>query len=297
MALHFAKGDATLTTADVFTTVSLIAIMNKPIICTINGFGRLTPVLENFQRVQEFLQQPALYDGRQVETHRTYAVKMQHVVAGELGGGRKLIPNLRITFGNRLTTMIVGPVGCGKTTLLRVLAGETPMAFGNITLNTPLIAYCSQDPWLRNVSIRDNIIGDVPFEISWYCEVLKICHLERELASMPEGDSTLAGTHDCHLSVGQRQQIVSLVHKGLCLFANNVQKALARAVYSRSTMYLLDDVFSKLDRPTAHIVFQNLFGPHGYLKANGKTVIMATNIGMSYTCIHQRRWQFLMFNS
>lgn len=221
MALFYAKGDSSLTTADIFTIISLVAILNKPIICTINGFGRLESSLESFQRIQNFLIQPELYDGRQVESHRKFGIKMQHVVAGGVPAGRKMVPNLRATFGNRLTTMIVGAVGSGKTTLIKILAGETPMAFGNITLNSGSIAYCSQDPWLRNISIRENIIGDAPLDMSWYYEVLRICHLEADIAGMPEGDSALAGTHGRHLKLCLRQRIVSLADEKLCTCANN----------------------------------------------------------------------------
>lgn len=53
--------------------------------------------------------------------------------------------------------------------------------------------------------------------------------------------------------------------------------ALARALYARPEIMILDDVFSALDKATEEHIFQALFGGNGLL--NGKTTILATNAG------------------
>lgn len=57
------------------------------------------------------------------------------------------------------------------------------------------------------------------------------------------------------------------------------RKALARAVYARKSLLVLDDVFSGLDSKTSRTVFQRLFGPNGLLRQNKSSVILATNHG------------------
>lgn len=56
-------------------------------------------------------------------------------------------------------------------------------------------------------------------------------------------------------------------------------QALARAVYSRKRLLLLDDVFSGLDNTTSKAVFQRLLGVDGLIRQAGMTVFLATNHG------------------
>ena len=56
-------------------------------------------------------------------------------------------------------TMVVGPVGCGKSSLLKGLLGEIPAAKGNIYFDQAQAAFVGQDPWIQNSSIRSNIGG------------------------------------------------------------------------------------------------------------------------------------------
>lgn len=56
-------------------------------------------------------------------------------------------------------------------------------------------------------------------------------------------------------------------------------KALARAVYSRQAIVLLDDVFSGIDADTASLVASRLLGQQGLLRKKGITVVLTTNGG------------------
>ena len=56
-------------------------------------------------------------------------------------------------------------------------------------------------------------------------------------------------------------------------------QAIARAVYSRKRIMILDDVFSGMDATTEHLVFSRLLGPQGLLRKSGTTVIIATHAG------------------
>ena len=56
-------------------------------------------------------------------------------------------------------------------------------------------------------------------------------------------------------------------------------QAIARAVYSRKSVVILDDVFSGMDAATEHLVFNRMLGPKGLLRMNQTTVIIATHAG------------------
>jgi ATP-binding cassette subfamily C (CFTR/MRP) protein 1 len=61
--------------------------------------------------------------------------------------------------------------------------------------------------------------------------------------------------------------------------ADQETQALARAVYSRREILLLDDIFSGLDRATVELLFERLWGSDGLLRRMGTTVIFATHGG------------------
>ncbi len=118
-------------------------------------------------------------------------------------------------------------------------------------------AYCPQDPWIVNRSIRANILLGLPFDSRRYKAVLDAVALPPDLALLGKGDRTLAGEKGSRLSGGQKQRV-----------------ALARALYSEAMYVLLDDCLSAVDSRTAsHIFFAGLTGP---LMKN-RTCILATH--------------------
>ncbi len=99
-------------------------------------------------------------------------------------------------------TMVVGPAGSGKTTLLHAILGEADIIHGSVYVEPQHIAYCDQASWIRNVSVRENIIGENPYDEVWFNTVVVACML-RELDEL-----LLAGAGGSSLSKGQKQQIV-----------------------------------------------------------------------------------------
>ena len=126
-------------------------------------------------------------------------------------------PRLSLTLRsspNGNLVMIVGPVGSGKSTFLRGLAGETPVLEGELFMKYPDLAFCEQASWLTNTSIRESIIGEnlsFLFDSEWYHTVVRACGLEPDLKRLPAGDQTLVGSKGAKLSGGQKQRIVSRI--------------------------------------------------------------------------------------
>lgn len=106
-------------------------------------------------------------------------------------------------------TMIVGPVGCGKSTFVRMLLHETPILTGKLHVEPGAIAYCAQTPWLVNTTMQDNILGESLFDLNWYNVVLEACALEEDIKFMANRDQGLLGTGGASLSGGQKQRVVS----------------------------------------------------------------------------------------
>lgn len=164
-------------------------------------------------------------------------------------------------------SLVIGPTGSGKSALLTALLGEMDQTSGRSYLlkdstvdpRTGLshsIAYCAQSPWLQHASIRQNILFGQPYELNRYEAVLDACALRPDLEIL-DGDSTEIGEKGISLSGGQQARV-----------------ALARAVYSRAAIVLLDDPLSAVDAHTAAKLVQECFnGP----LMQGRTTVLVTH--------------------
>lgn len=115
---------------------------------------------------------------------------------------------------HRTITMIIGPVGCGKSALLESIIGETYLKDGTTTPPLTHVAYCSQKPWIVNNTIKFNITNNLEdIDQKWYNFTIWACALEDDLKTIPGGDSFQTGSNGVSLSGGQKQRVVSS-HKG-----------------------------------------------------------------------------------
>jgi len=151
------------------------------------------------------------------------------------------LKGISIDFIESGLNIINGSSGSGKSTLLMAILGETLVETGSITRPND-IAYASQSPWLQNETIKENILFNSPLEQSRYDRVLEACGLNTDLNEFPERDSTQVGENGTSLSGGQKSRV-----------------ALARALYSKAPVLLLDDIFSALDAKTAASVWGECF--------------------------------------
>jgi ABC-type bacteriocin/lantibiotic exporter with double-glycine peptidase domain len=175
--------------------------------------------------------------------------------------------------------MLSGPVGSGKSTMLKAILGETNLQEGTIELQSNLIGYCAQTPWLQNRSIKENIIGTNIEDEAWYRHVLYTCDLDQDISQMPDGHNTQVGNRGISISGGQKHRIVG--HTQTMIRLRSFQQALARALYSRCALLVLDDLFSALDRRTQTVVAKRLFSADGHVKKYSCGVLFATHSGSS----------------
>lgn len=279
-----------LTTAEFFTVLAIVAIVVSPMThlfsylpFAIGGYAGLTRI-QAFLRLEERVDTRQSGNGapegspfnmivQQAESLRRsreaaekgpspFAVELVHATI--YGKENRLIPlldNVSIQFRAGHVSMVVGPVGSGKSSLCRSILGEQRLDRGFVLMGGIRVAYCDQSPWLQNMCIRDCVVAHCEYILSWYRSVLWGCALEEDIEQLSDGDRTMVGSGGNLLSGGQKQRI-----------------ALARAIYSRAPVIVLDDVLSALDVTTASIILNRLLGPNGLLIQTGATVIMTTNI-------------------
>ncbi|KAH8232502.1 hypothetical protein KR032_008347 [Drosophila birchii] len=134
-------------------------------------------------------------------------------------------------------TAVVGPVGAGKSSFLNVLLGEVGIDKGEAMVHGK-VSYASQEPWVFEGTIRDNIVFVEDYNERRYKKVVKACGLERDMELLPRGDLTVVGERGVSLSGGQKARV-----------------SLARAVYRKADIYLLDDPLSAVDTHVGKHIF------------------------------------------
>jgi ATP-binding cassette subfamily C (CFTR/MRP) protein 1 len=154
-------------------------------------------------------------------------------------------------------TCIVGRVGAGKSSLLQALLGDLWKINGEVVVRGR-IAYAAQSAWIMNASVKENIVFGHRWDPHFYNQTINACALADDFRQLPDGDQTEVGERGISLSGGQKARL-----------------SLARAVYARADVYLLDDVLSAVDQHVGRHLINNVLGPNGLL--NGKARILATN--------------------
>ena len=167
------------------------------------------------------------------------AVLLQNVICSWAGSWNKLtLKSLSLSVHQGDLIFIVGPVGCGKTSLLHAILQEIPLLTGKIT-RQGRITWAGQKPWILSGTIRDNILFGEAFDQERYQRTLEVCDLYKDLQRFPDGDVTRVGERGVVLSGGQRARV-----------------ELARAVYSNADIYLLDDPLSAVDSNVGQHIFR-----------------------------------------
>ncbi|XWX01485.1 hypothetical protein V2A60_009513 [Cordyceps javanica] len=159
-----------------------------------------------------------------------------------------------------LTLMTTDLEGSGKTTIFESIIGENQILDGIVYVDEMSIALCGQQLWLTNGTIRECIIGGFEYDHAWYLAVITACELVFDINQFEEGNAYLIGSDGIRLSGGQRQR--------LCI---------ARAVYARASIVLLDDSFSALDMRTARAILHNLCNRENGLLRQSNCAVLLTN--------------------
>ncbi|XP_076642871.1 ATP-binding cassette sub-family C member 5-like isoform X2 [Halictus rubicundus] len=135
---------------------------------------------------------------------------------------------------------ICGHVGSGKSSLLLAALGQLKMTKGHI-FREGSCAYVSQQAWIVNATLRENILFGNQFDAQRYYHAVTVCNLKEDINMLPGGDDTEIGERGINLSGGQKQRV-----------------ALARALYANRDIYFLDDPLSAVDVHVGSYIFKNL---------------------------------------
>uniref|UniRef100_A0A8D0HD12 ATP-binding cassette sub-family C member 12 n=1 Tax=Sphenodon punctatus TaxID=8508 RepID=A0A8D0HD12_SPHPU len=163
--------------------------------------------------------------------------------------------NLSFTVKKGKVLGICGNVGSGKSSIISALLGQMHLHEGRVGVDGTL-AYVSQQAWIFHGNVKENILFGEPYDEERYNYAVHVCSLKSDLEILPYGDMTEVGERGLNLSGGQKQRI-----------------SLARAVYAKRDIYLLDDPLSAVDAHVGKYIFEECIKE----ALKEKTVILVTH--------------------
>uniref|UniRef100_A0A8C6QKQ4 ATP-binding cassette, sub-family C member 9 n=1 Tax=Nannospalax galili TaxID=1026970 RepID=A0A8C6QKQ4_NANGA len=276
----YASGN-NLKPAEAFASLSLFHILVTPLFLLSTVVRFAVKAIISVQKLNEFLLSDEIGDDswRTGEGALTLESCKKHIGAVtdgyfSWGSGLATLSNIDIRIPTGQLTMIVGQVGCGKSSLLLAILGEMQTLEGKVhwsnvnesepsfeatrSRNRYSVAYAAQKPWLLNATVEENITFGSPFNRQRYKAVTDACSLQPDIDLLPFGDQTEIGERGINLSGGQRQRI-----------------CVARALYQNTNIVFLDDPFSALDIHLSDHLMQE--GILKFLKEDKRTLVLVTH--------------------
>lgn len=190
--------------------------------------------------------------------------------------GKQIFENASMDIPAGCSTVVIGPSGEGKTTLLDLILGLLHPQEGHVWYDDfdivesrdeqgpcqadvgTAVSYIPQVVYLNNETVRGNVVfmaGESGREEERVIECLKCAQIWEDVQEMPEGLDTLIGENGAVISGGQRQRI-----------------ALARALYKESEILIMDEATAALDMDTERAVIDAIRQMKGQ-----KTLLMVTH--------------------
>lgn len=291
-----------LTAPVAFTALSLLNILRHPLDQFADMLSRVMQAKVSVDRVEQFLKEGETHKYDQLSHNQARGPNSPYIgfeqasfswfgkelpkpdeTAATSSNSNKAkkdfkLRNLNLAFSVGKLNVIIGPTGSGKSSLLMALLGEMELDEGRVFLpgagsrenvrrdpNTGMcetVSYCSQQAWLLNDTIKNNILFASDYNEERYNAVIEACALSRDLEILDGGDETEVGEKGIALSGGQKQRI-----------------SLARAMYSPSRHLLLDDCLSAVDSHTSLLIYENcLCGP---LAENRTIILVSHNVALT----------------
>jgi ABC-type multidrug transport system fused ATPase/permease subunit len=261
-----------------FTTIATLTSIEA----TLGGFPEIITMsidaLVSMRRIEAYLTSPE----KVKNTESGDSVAFQDATVAwpsdeEIEPDAFQLKDIDVSFPKGELSVISGPTGSGKSLMLLAILGEAEVLSGKVIVPEPpkaedrhdsaanksnwiipeAVAFVSQQPWIENASFKDNILFGLPFDEDRYKQVISCCALEKDLEMLIDGSETELGANGVNISGGQKWRIT-----------------MARALYSRAGVLVMDDVLSAVDAHVGRHLFENaLTGP----LATGRTRILVSH--------------------
>ena len=249
-----------------FLTVIVLALgLTGPLIAAMSFVDELAVVGTNVEEISGILNAPELTRPEQTAALQGQEIRLEQVRFTYGKDNQEVLHGIDLTIKPGTVTALVGPSGSGKSTIAKLIAGFWDVTGGSITLggadlrNIPLeqlnqsIAYVSQDNYLFDRTVRDNIrIGRLDATDAEVEAAAKAAGCDAFIRTLEHGYDTVCGGGGGHLSGGEKQRV-----------------SIARAMLKNAPIVILDEATASVD-PENEAVIQRAISA----LTKGKTLIV-----------------------
>ncbi|MBE6612695.1 MAG: ABC transporter ATP-binding protein [Ruminococcaceae bacterium] len=279
--------DGTLSGGDLVTFLGYLTLVQQPVIQLGHIIQTVQRGLASYKRLNAIFKEPSIPEKEReikksiVERFRPDASARDLTFRypdAEPGQGDALSGvSFRVKAGGTLG--ITGPTGCGKTTLLTILAKlqyvpDGMLSVGEWDINDipaatlrEFIGYVPQDGFLFSATIAENIALGSEIDMERVRECARLACIADEIEAFPKGYDTEVGERGTHLSGGQKQRV-----------------SLARALYRNPKLLLLDDTLSAVDNLTERRLIENLGLARERVGADSTIIIVSHRLSALEHC-------------
>lgn len=235
----------TLDASRLFSSLALINLLATPLITCIQSLPILSSSLACFIRIQDFLNSDERLDTRIISPCGTASIlpisfarepsramelsalsaqtdnteghgvrsgiRFEHAQLAWSGDSAPCLHDVNVSIPLGSFNVLVGPSGCGKSAFLKSILGELSLLRGNVCVTPKDVAFADQNTWIRNTSLRANILGSNCASVrpDLLKEVVHACALDEDFGDRVLAADLLAGSRGLNLSGGQKQRVVS----------------------------------------------------------------------------------------
>ncbi len=221
------------------------------------GLSQMQKGRSAFERIKALLEEPVEFPDLFNQAKTAHVASVDSIELRNVGfkyGEVDVLKNINLKINKGQFIGITGPVGAGKSTLLHLLVDYLGNYSGQILLNGKdynqyakseiwkSVKMVPQEPFLFSSTIRNNVILSSASNEQQLNSIISMVDFDKDMKTLERGLETFVGEKGVQLSGGQKQRLT-----------------LARGVYAKPDVILLDDTLSALDTKTEANVRDHLF--------------------------------------
>ena len=223
------------------------------------GYSQVSANWGSLTEVIDFLEEPSR-DVDQISTSRlpfVHKIEVKGLSFRHEGSSSNILDQINLCIEKGSKVGFIGRTGCGKSTFMDLVMGLSEPTAGRIIIDDAIltpsnlanwrcqVSHVPQNIYLADVSVKENIALGIDRRLidnRRIADVSRMAAIEEFSAKLPRGLDTLVGERGARLSGGQKQRI-----------------GIARALYKRPELLILDESTSALDEETERQIMQTIF--------------------------------------
>ncbi|ORX66711.1 P-loop containing nucleoside triphosphate hydrolase protein [Linderina pennispora] len=254
--ISYLQSSNTLSYPDILLVISSTAALSELVLSVAGTPEVLQRMRKNEEDIARLIVEPVQTFLDHGPLSATKAIEMSNCEF-QWGEGKFSLKPITLNIAAGELIVIMGSVGSGKSSLVSALCGSMQLTGGDGCIYGR-IGYVGQKPWIMNATFRENVVFGREYDEAFYQEVLVACALIEDVKGFPAGDMSEIGHKGINLSGGQKTRL-----------------ALARAIYSRADVYIMDDILAAVDAYVERHIVDNVLTGHGIISS--KTRILVTH--------------------